>query len=380
MITTSLGLTLAALPVAFAATFTVQVGAGGNLTYDPEFVLANPGDTINFVFNPKNHTVTQSSFDTPCVALPGGVDSGFVPVPAGTNPPPPSQLVVQDTSPHWFYCRQTGHCGQGMVFAINPPADPNPRSFSAFKALAIAQNGTASASASSSTTSSASSTATSAFVTPPPPQWQSATATVTFDGSVYTTTYTSYDGTPRTSPYPAANPVDHKIVVGPNGQLSYSPANITASIGDTVTFEFHPKNHTVTQSSFLHPCEALEVTSGTPGFKSGFRPVDANATDFPTFQIKINDTAPIWGYCGQTGHCAAGMVFAINAVESGPNNFENFLALAKEEGNQTSTSTGSSSATSSAPGSKNTNAAVLSRVGSSVFLGLTFFGLMAVML
>lgn len=49
MIALSVGLTLAALPVAFAATFTVQVGAGGNLAYDPEFVLADPGDTINFV-------------------------------------------------------------------------------------------------------------------------------------------------------------------------------------------------------------------------------------------------------------------------------------------------------------------------------------------
>lgn len=71
------------------------------------------------------------------------------------------------------------------------------------------------------------------------------------------------------APTPAANPVDHKITVGANGELSYSPPNITANIGDTVTFEFHPKNHTVTESSFLHPCEALGETSSTPGFKSG---------------------------------------------------------------------------------------------------------------
>ncbi|PPQ74708.1 hypothetical protein CVT26_007559 [Gymnopilus dilepis] len=360
MIASSIALSLAAIPAAFAATFTVQVGAGGKLAYDPEFVLANPGDTINFVFNPKNHTVTQSSFNTPCVALPDGATTGFVPVAAGTTPLPTRQFVVPNTNgPLWFYCQQTGHCGQGMVFAINPPADPDPHSFSAFQALAIAQNGTST----SSSTSSASSSSTSAFVTPPPPQWQSATATVTFDGSVYTTTYTSYDGTPP--PTPAANPVDHKITVGANGELSYNPPNITANIGDTVTFEFHPKNHTVTQSSFLHPCEALQETSDSPGFKSGFQPVSANQTDFPTFQIKINDTAPIWGYCGQTGHCAAGMVFAINAVESGPNNFENFLALAKQSGNSSSDSSGSGSATTTAPGSKNTNAAASSHVGPS---------------
>jgi plastocyanin len=71
------------------------------------------------------------------------------------------------------------------------------------------------------------------------------------------------------APTPAPVPVDHKITVGNNGILSYNPANISASIGDTVTFEFHPKNHTVTQSSFLNPCQALELASGAPGFKSG---------------------------------------------------------------------------------------------------------------
>jgi plastocyanin len=113
-----------------------------------------------------------------------------------------------------------------------------------------------------------------------------------------------------TAPTPAVQPIDHKIIVGPDGQLVYNPANISAAIGDTVTFEFRPKNHTVTQSSFLKPCEPLvNATTGAVGFKSGLyvlsdhskmvntdsfirfssQPVDANATTFPQFQIKIND-------------------------------------------------------------------------------------------
>jgi plastocyanin len=71
------------------------------------------------------------------------------------------------------------------------------------------------------------------------------------------------------APTPAAQPVDHKITVGNDGQLAFSPANISASIGDTVTFEFHPKDHTVTQSSFLQPCQALANTSAQGGFDSG---------------------------------------------------------------------------------------------------------------
>jgi hypothetical protein len=60
------------------------------------------------------------------------------------------------------------------------------------------------------------------------------------------------------------------------------------------------------------------------------RPVNANVTSgYPTFQITINDSNPIWGYCGQTGHCSQGMVFSINAPTSGNKTFEAFLNLAK---------------------------------------------------
>ncbi|KAH9475538.1 putative GPI-anchored cupredoxin [Psilocybe cubensis] len=344
MISKGLALAFSALPLALGANWDVQVAPEGNLVYNPEWITANPGDTVTFTFNPKAHTVTQSSFDTPCVSS-QQFDTGFVNVTAGGPPQTKVFNVPEGNTPLWFYCRQVGHCGQGMVFAINPPADPSPRSFSAFKALAIAQNGTAS--------SSTGSAPASTFTTPPPPVWQTATATVTFNNSVYTTTYTSYDGTPP--PTPTANPVDHRIQVGENG-LTYTESNITASIGDTVTFEFHAKNHTVTQSSFLKPCIPLLESTGVQGFASGFKPVAPDATEFPTFTITINDTAPIWGYCGQTGHCAAGMVFSINAVESGPNNFEAFLNLAKQS-NQTATSsdTGSSTSTSASTSSTSTD-------------------------
>ncbi|KAJ7291547.1 hypothetical protein C8J57DRAFT_1587861 [Mycena rebaudengoi] len=120
-------------------------------------------------------------------------------------------------------------------------------------------------------------------------------------------------------------PVDHLVRVGLDG-LTYTPSSISAAVGDTVTFEFHPNNHTVTQSSFEKPCVPLETRLG---FKSGFQPVATNANTFPKFQITINDTQPIWGYCGQKDHCSSGMVFAINAVENGPNNFAAFQARAK---------------------------------------------------
>ncbi|KZV64016.1 hypothetical protein PENSPDRAFT_669334 [Peniophora sp. CONT] len=90
------------------------------------------GDVVTFTFSPKNHSVTQSSFAEPCRPLPGGFDTGFAnPVSIGaplTNRPT-FNFTMSGNGPVWVYCRQaqftnTSHCGQDMVFAINPD-EPN---------------------------------------------------------------------------------------------------------------------------------------------------------------------------------------------------------------------------------------------------------------
>lgn len=75
---------------------------------------------VEFSFFPKQHTVTQSSFDKPCVPLDGGFSSGFIPTeqsPSGVT----FEVTVKDTKPVWFYCAQTKgeHCQSGMVGSIN---------------------------------------------------------------------------------------------------------------------------------------------------------------------------------------------------------------------------------------------------------------------
>jgi plastocyanin len=251
-------------------------------------VDAQPGDTIFFTFQQKNHTVTQSTFDSPCQPSAGGFDSGFMPVAAGsTGPFPGAQLTVHDTTPIWAYCRQSGHCGQGMVFAVNPGTK-----FDAFKAAALA---TGNSSVPPSSTTPPTSTTTPVVVNPSP----------TSTGS------------------------DHRVIVGGTGVLAFQPNTVVAQPGDTVTFEFHVKNHTATQSTFANPCSPM-----TNGFKSGFQPVGTDATTFPTFTVPVNDSTPVWVFCAQTGHCSSGMVFAINAPTSG-NTFDAFLAKAKG-GNSTS--------------------------------------------
>lgn len=47
----------------------------------------------------------------------------------------------------------------------------------------------------------------------------------------------------QTQQPPTAGPATHQILVGANGTLAFSPANITANIGDVVNFVFMSKNH-----------------------------------------------------------------------------------------------------------------------------------------
>lgn len=74
-----------------------------------------------------------------------------------------------------------------MVFAINPPTE-GPNTFAAFKQLAT---GGAGAGASSTPPPPATTAA------PTGPNWVLTTATVTYQSSVYTTTYSSYIGSAR---------------------------------------------------------------------------------------------------------------------------------------------------------------------------------------
>ncbi|VDC01174.1 unnamed protein product [Peniophora sp. CBMAI 1063] len=115
-------------------TWSVNVGnETGAALFDPISLSGvASGDVVTFHFNPKNHTVTQSSFAQPCRPLPGGFDTGFnnpVSIGAPLSGRPTFNFTVNGTGPVWVYCRQAqftnvSHCGQDMVFAINPDA-PN---------------------------------------------------------------------------------------------------------------------------------------------------------------------------------------------------------------------------------------------------------------
>ncbi|GAM35348.1 hypothetical protein TCE0_017f03619 [Talaromyces pinophilus] len=155
-------LTAAAIAQSDVKVHVVQVGLNGSLAFSPENITANPGEIVQFQFMAKNHSVVQSAFSSPCAPINTvmsnvtGFKSGFMPV---SNSIPVFSLMVNDTKPVWAYCSQTGHCGKGMVFAINAPTNGS-KTFDAFKALAV--NGSSSTTSSTGSTGSSSASGTAA--------------------------------------------------------------------------------------------------------------------------------------------------------------------------------------------------------------------------
>jgi plastocyanin len=364
----SLGLVL--LPLVSAQTIhDVQVG-GSSLTFTPEAIFANPGDQVVFHFQQKNHTATQSSFASPCGHKDGGFDSGFMPVAANvTSDFPTWTITVNDTQPIWVFCDQAAnlpasHCGAGMVFAVNCGADGSPNSFTNFKNAALGIGASLSAAAASASATPPSGVATAAYggvTIPPAPTPSLVTADITMASSTWTTVYSSYPNSPAPTPAAAGGNIITVVVGGP-GKLLFDPAHVVAQPMDTIVFEFQQKNHSVVQSSFADPCRKLD-NNGVPGFISDFFPVGQNDTVFPTWNMTVNDTAPIWAYCRQqspTSHCGAGMVFAVNSDESSPRNFTAFKSLAEQLNGTALAATASSS---TAPAAKTGAAAPSMRVG-----------------
>lgn len=108
----------------------------------------------------------------------------------------------------------------------------------------------------------------------------------------------------------------HTIIVAPSqGVLRYVPFAVNASVGDTIKFMWGADNHTVTKSSQLTPCNKTSdalFASGTQN--KGFVCMSPmrfssflSAYSFSTVTQAVNDTNPVFFYCGTPGHCQQGM-------------------------------------------------------------------------
>jgi len=99
------------------------------------------------------------------------------------------------------------------------------------------------------------------------------------------------------------------VIVAPTqGIFRYVPFAVNASVGDTVRFVWGGGPHTVTKSSELSLCNA---TKDAP-FASG-----KQEKSFVFDQV-VNDTNPVYYYCGVPDHCEMGMFGIINPPNAEP--------------------------------------------------------------
>ncbi|PNY28459.1 Uncharacterized protein TCAP_01617 [Tolypocladium capitatum] len=118
-------------------THSVIAGLGHSL-FDPDNVVADIGDVVEWHFLPQNHSIAQSNFAEPCQPLSDGTSffSGFNFVTQQNQAPDVFQIVVKDKNPIWYYCPGQIHCQEGMVGVINQQFDNPDFSLSKYKELA----------------------------------------------------------------------------------------------------------------------------------------------------------------------------------------------------------------------------------------------------
>jgi len=148
---------LVSLSSVAAVTINVNVSDSlGSLTYSPSSISATANDIVVFTFRSGNHTVSESnSISDPCTPKVGGIDSSFQLVTANSILPTFTVTVDDSSTPRYFMCKQgqgtpKTHCGQGMVFEINPGATGTSTSFAQFQKNALAVGASLGAGSSSS--------------------------------------------------------------------------------------------------------------------------------------------------------------------------------------------------------------------------------------
>ncbi|KAF2840319.1 hypothetical protein M501DRAFT_912454, partial [Patellaria atrata CBS 101060] len=119
----------------------------------------------------------------------------------------------------------------------------------------------------------------------------------------------------------------YTVTVGKTSH-QFGPEITKANVGDVLEFEFFSANHSVVRADFKHPCVPYELFREGKGFYSGFRPVEKNKNNRPTWHLTINDTMPIFYYCSAPSSCTQhGMIGVINPERNGDLEIQRSLAL-----------------------------------------------------
>ncbi|KAH8427114.1 uncharacterized protein LDX57_004831 [Aspergillus melleus] len=133
---------------------------------------------------------------------------------------------------------------------------------------------------------------------------------------------------PVTSPGPAS-PIQTVIVGGPNNDGGFSPPILSVGQGSRVHFDFLAVNHTLTETTFDHPCQKKDGALIDTDFNN------ANPDNIPNlhpFDYTFASDEARYFYCKQDAgtpdsHCGHGEVFAVNVDQA---RFEEFRQRAMD--------------------------------------------------
>ncbi|KAF2878297.1 hypothetical protein BDV95DRAFT_479492 [Massariosphaeria phaeospora] len=110
-------------------------------------------------------------------------------------------------------------------------------------------------------------------------------------------------GTAASASASPSGPKVHLVKAG-SGGFKFEPAEIfNVSVGDTITFEFYPPDHSVARAEFESPCVPYEYTGKDKvGFWSTTQWVKTTE-DITHWNLTINSTEPIFFYCAAPDSC-----------------------------------------------------------------------------
>ncbi|KAL1601459.1 hypothetical protein SLS60_006374 [Paraconiothyrium brasiliense] len=123
---------------------------------------------------------------------------------------------------------------------------------------------------------------------------------------------TSASGTSSSNSSSSRPPQVYTVKAGAGG-FKFDPQELTdVNVGDTVTFEFYPPDHSVARAEFGSACVPYEYTGkGKTGFWSDTQLVK-DVDHLTYYNVTVNSTEPIFFYCAApdscTGHQMVGVI------------------------------------------------------------------------
>lgn len=157
----------------------------------------------------------------------------------------------------------------------------------------------------------------------------------------------------------------------------FDPQIVNATIGDVITFEFYPIQHSATLADYRSPCVPWSAQHiGDQDVWSGLITEERARVNPQTWSWRVDTNDPRFFYCSGAGSCAGwGMVFAVNP--SADQTFDTFKANAMRADYEMSPGQTAPSESTNTP---TTNTSVSKGISTGAIVGIVIGAIAAVAL